>query len=435
MSVEAVETQTAETEVEETPSMEDALNGALDAMDSGDEAGGTEDAVGELGGADAAAAAGEGGEADAAGDDDAGESAAGAEADAGEGEAAAEGEDAGAEAAAEGAETDEGEEAAAEPQLVDGRDITKAPTSWKAEASAEFDKLPEAVRREIHRREEDIHRGIEQYKGAAQFGSDMAKVVQPYRETLESLQVAPSQLMDAALQFEKTMHSGSPEQRVEMFQRLAQAYGLEVGENGLMPSQTPGEGQSADPRYQQLEQKYQTLEQKMTEREQAEQQREAERQREAVRSEIAEFRKDPKNGLYDVVQDQMARLLKEGSAETLRQAYDISVLQNPTALERLKSDMEFIGQVKDDVLNIVKSGQGADLKDAYDKAIWINPATRSKLISRQKDAERKSAAEKAAAAKKADQLNVASRATPSEKASGKGTTDEALNAALDEVMG
>lgn len=272
-------------------------------------------------------------------------------------------------------------------QLVNGKDIAKPPGSWTPEAATEFAKLPENVRKEIHKREEDFHKGIEQYRGAAQFGTDMAKQFQPYQKMLEATRIAPSDLVHAALQFEYTVRTGTPEQKLQIIHDLAKAYGVNL------TGEAEDEGEPADPRFVSLIEKVNGFETKLAEKERQEQeakQREEQAERERIRSDIAAFASDPKN--------------------------------------------EFYGQVKDDMLQIIKSGQGADLRDAYDKAIWINPVTREKLIAKQREAERKSAAERAAAAKKANQTNVVPRATPPGKATGKGTLDEALGSAIDTAL-
>jgi hypothetical protein len=278
----------------------------------------------------------------------------------------------------------------ADPQLVDGKDITKAPVSWKAEAAIEFSKLPEAVRKEVHKREEDIHRGIEQYKGAATFGVEVARQFQPYQPMMQALKHAPTDIINSALQFEYAMHTGSKEQKIEVFRNLAKSYGLIEEQPELGPDGKPIQ---PDPKFTALESKIQTLEGKLTAKERADQQAE-ERRVEAARSEISkeitDFANDPKN--------------------------------------------EFYGLVKDDMLKTIQSGQAADLRDAYDKAVWVNPVTRGKLIARQQEADRKSAAEKAAEARKANLVNVTPRATPAGKAASKGTLEESLGAALDEQL-
>lgn len=292
----------------------------------------------------------------------------------------------------EGEQAGEGEQPT--EQIVDGRDIAKAPTTWKPEAQAEYAKLPETVRKEIHKREEDFHRGIEQYRGAAQFGQDIAKEFQPYQKMLESIKVAPSQMVNAALQFEYQIRTGTPEQKLDLMHRLAKAYGV-----NLDGSATETDDENAEiighPFFQQLKQELDGVKSQLTAREQREKE-EAEKaeqaERERIRNDIAAFQSDSKN--------------------------------------------EFYGQVKGQMLQLIQSGQATDLKDAYDKAVWINPEVRAKLIARQQETERKETekAERAAKARKAANLNVAPRATPPGKATGKGTMEEALGSALDEAL-
>lgn len=309
---------------------------------------------------------------------------------------------------------------AVEPEIVNGRDITKAPTTWKAEAQAKYNELPKEVRAEIHRREEDMFRGIEQYKTAASFGTDIAKQLQPHREFLEKYQYTPQHLLHSVVEFERVMRGDSRDDKIGLLQKIAKTYGL------ISETDDQGNAVTPDPRYEALETKYKNLETKLTETEQT-------RQREAVKQEWESFKADPKHAMVSMVQGEMAQLISSKQAGDLDTAYAMAVLNNDQALQSLTAEMEFIGQVKDDVLKEIQLGQGADLKSAYDKVVWINPVTRAKLISRQNETERKQAAEKAAAARKASRTNVTPRATPRGKTSGKGTTEDALNAALDEM--
>ena len=53
------------------------------------------------------------------------------------------------------------------------------PNTWKKDVAAKWNALPPEVRAEVARREADFHKGIEQYRGAAQFAAAMDKAIQP----------------------------------------------------------------------------------------------------------------------------------------------------------------------------------------------------------------------------------------------------------------
>jgi hypothetical protein len=285
--------------------------------------------------------------------------------------------------------------APAQPEMVEGRDIAKAPSTWRAEAGTEFAKLPRAVREEIHRREESMFKGIEQYKGAAKFGQDIATQFKPYQKMLEATQLAPTDIINAGLQFEYIMRAGTPEKKVELLKNIAQSYGVDLAQ---IAPQRDSNGNVIEPvapsaEIVALQKQVQALTHQLSQREQREQnaqQQEEQRTLAEIRKEITDFANDPKN--------------------------------------------EFYSLVRADVLALIQ-GQGLSLKDAYDKAIWANPDSRATLQARQLEDDRKKAAEKAAAADKANRVNVTPRATPTGKTAGKGTLDSALNSAVDAAFG
>lgn len=150
-------------------------------------------------------------------------------------------------------------------------DLTRAPNSWKPAARAEFAKLPEAIRAEIHRRENDAAAGVQQLLPDAQLGKSMREVVAPYKALIDAEaggkpEVAFAELMKTAA----ILRMGTPEQKRNVVLGVARQYGVDLS----LPAQTAQPGQPAqpqvfqDPRVDQLLQHLQTQEQQ---RQQAEQ--------------------------------------------------------------------------------------------------------------------------------------------------------------------
>ena len=70
--------------------------------------------------------------------------------------------------------------------------VVPPPNTWKKEAASEWAKLPPLVQQEVARREADFHKGIEQYKSAAQFAQAVGQAIQPHLQTMQQLGVASS---------------------------------------------------------------------------------------------------------------------------------------------------------------------------------------------------------------------------------------------------
>jgi len=63
-----------------------------------------------------------------------------------------------------------------------------APNTWKKEVAQLYGALPEPVRQEIHRREEDFHKGIAQYRDAAAFGNSMFEDISPHFDVMRQVE-------------------------------------------------------------------------------------------------------------------------------------------------------------------------------------------------------------------------------------------------------
>ena len=198
---------------------------------------------------------------------------------------------------------------------------TRAPSSWTKEGQAEFLKLPPGVlRNEILRREESMHKGIEQYKGAAQRAQAYDEVVQPYTPLLQQLGVQPQEAIRALLSAESQLRNGSPAQKAQMTLKLISDYGID--RDAVLQALQGGELPQVDPAYQRLEQEVQLIKSQQTERERIERARESE----ALNSEIARFSQGKEH--FEAVRDDMAALIQVGKAKTLEEAYQKAIRLN-----------------------------------------------------------------------------------------------------------
>lgn len=251
----------------------------------------------------------------------------------------------------------------------------RAPSSWRKEAQAEFAKLPSLVKDEILRREDSIHKGIEQYKGAAQRGQAYDEVVQPYTPLLQQLGVQPQEAIRALLSAESQLRNGSPAQKAQMTLKLISDYGID--RDAVLQALQGGELPQVDPAYQRLEQEVQLIRSQQTERERIERARESE----ALNSEIARFSQGKEH--FEAVRDDMAALIQVGKAKTL--------------------------------------------DEAYQKAIRLNDEVWNAVQAKQRAAEQAELAKRAKEAKRSASVNVASRGVIQPKAA-VGSWDDSISA-------
>lgn len=135
-------------------------------------------------------------------------------------------------------------EAPAEP-ADPTRDINRAPSTWKPAARAEYDKLPPAIKAEVHRREQDFMAGQSQLLPDAQLGKSMREVVAPYKALIDAEaggrpEVAFAELMKTAA----VLRMGTPEQKRNVVLGVAKQYGVDLG---LPPPAQPGQQPSGQP--------------------------------------------------------------------------------------------------------------------------------------------------------------------------------------------
>ena len=228
--------------------------------------------------------------------------------------------------------------------------VPEAPKTWRKEAVEQWEALPDAVRSEVLKREEDMFRGLETYKADANFGRSLKPALEPYLPVLQHFGIDPAQQISSLMQAHHTLALGTPQQKAELFQRLAADYGVDL--DGLAAAAPV----FVDPAVQALQSQVQSLQNTLTAREHGEWQAKMA----AITSEIDAFAADPKNVHFDTVANDIAMMLKSGAAKTLQ--------------------------------------------EAYEKAVWATPVTRQQEIARQQrdavEKQRKEAADKARTAKR-----------------------------------
>lgn len=279
------------------------------------------------------------------------------------------------------------EEAATEPVVAPvPTKFAKPPSSYSPAETADWEKTPETVRAAIHRREEDMHRGLGSYKQLADIGKLFDTEFRPYEAMIRSAGTTAPQLVRNWLNTEYQLQTATPQKKAEIFAQYAKAYGIDMEAAATAYQSGPAATPPPDPTVENLRKEVLDL---RTSREK-EIQEAQQREQDSVRKEVEAFATSPGHEHYDTVKLDMAALLKEGRAQTLQ--------------------------------------------EAYDNAMYANPTTRKILETKQLEANRAKAAEKAAAAKKAASTNVAKRGTPPAKPV-VGTMDDTLRAKFRELTG
>jgi len=247
-------------------------------------------------------------------------------------------------------------------------DINAIPDTWKSHLKEKFAALDPELKAEIHRREGDIFKGVEQWRQAADVGQRYHNAMAPFMPILRAHNIDPIEHVNTLMSAHHSLSVGTQEQKLDMFRRIGKEYGLDIAKLVEQEAAAASGDTYETPEVKALRLQLESVNSRLSAREQAEQQ-----QRVAeISRKVDAFANDPANVYFEEVYQQMVPLIRA----------------NP----------------------------GIDLKAAYEQALWANPITRGKENARLQQQEREAAA--AVAAKQKEQDDA--RAKAAKKSSGFG---------------
>jgi hypothetical protein len=228
---------------------------------------------------------------------------------------------------------------AEEPELVaEASDVPdeeiKRPTTWKKEYvevwnkmqegkpldKAEFAKFAEYA----NQREAEYKKGVSAYKNEADNARQLTDALGPFVPELQAQGIHPVAWISNLGRAHMVLSKAPYDQKVQMFHRLAQDYGIQLNSDSLqMPEQA-----YVDPYQQQLMQQLQATQQQV-------QQLSAIREQEENARLSNEISRVSSNKVafphFEMVREDMAQLLERGLAQDLETAYAKAVRMNDEA--------------------------------------------------------------------------------------------------------
>ena len=243
--------------------------------------------------------------------------------------------------------------------------------SWKKEAQATLSQLPPETQRMIQEREEQFHKGIEQYKQDAYQGRVLNKALAPHMEYLNQVGVAPDVAISTLIQAEKVLRTADPQTKTQMFMKLAHDYGIDVNSLTNVPF---------DPYKYQLEQQLQAQ------------------------------------------QAQLAQIMQ--SRQIAEEA------QLGQTIEQFAQQHEYFDEVRETMADLLDKGLASDLNDAYSKAIRLNDNVFARTTQNSGQANQVQRANNAAKAAKAAAVQVKGSPVGGMKPTEARSTEEAVRNAM-----
>ena len=224
--------------------------------------------------------------------------------------------------AVELANKDEAQEAAEEVKPV------TRPSTWKKEYVQIWDKMEagEQISKEdfikfaeyANQRESEYKKGVSTYKAEADRARSYEEAIAPFIPELQAQNISPAAWINNLGRAHMILTKAPYEQKVQMFQRLAQDYGIQLNGENVAPIQQDAYTQQLMNQLNQVNQEVSTIKSRF-------QQEENQR----LMNEIEKYRSDvEKYPHFDVVREEMAQLLELGKAQDLETAYKKAVRMN-----------------------------------------------------------------------------------------------------------
>jgi hypothetical protein len=220
-------------------------------------------------------------------------------------------------------EAEEVEEVQEEPALA-------RPSTWKKEYLPIWDKLTsgEALTKEeaiklaqySNQRESEYKKGVSTYKAEADRARELENAIAPFAQEFQSQGITPAAWINNLGRALMILSKAPPAQKIQIFQRLAQDYGIQLNNEGQFaaPPQVDAYTQQLMNQLNMVNQEVSTIKGRFQQEEESRLNNEIQR----VRSNVEKFPH------FDVVREEMAQLLELGQAQDLETAYAKAVRLN-----------------------------------------------------------------------------------------------------------
>ena len=195
------------------------------------------------------------------------------------------------------------------------------PTTWKKEYLPIWDKIQNGEELSsderkkhleyLNQRESEYKKGVNTYKAEADRFKPLDEAIAPFRDHLRQQNINEAQWINNLGRAHMILSQAPPEQKIQMFHRLAQDYGIQLNQGQMQKQQI-------DPYTQQLMQQLQNMNQEVGTIKSRYEQEENNRLMSEINRVATNVEKFPH---FESVRETMAQLLEKGYAQDLEGAY------------------------------------------------------------------------------------------------------------------
>ena len=208
----------------------------------------------------------------------------------------------------------------------------KPPVSWKPAIREKWKNLPPEVKAEVHRREADIQKGLQQASGYRKVAEEYLNTVKPFQSLMQSMGASPSQAIQTVMGTVAQLSQGTNTQKAQIIAQVIKDYGVsvEVLDQVLSGQQVSDEPEDAI--LSKFEEKLRPIYGFMEQLQGADQAQTGAIQTKAM-DDLNSFVSDPTNDFIEDVRETMADYLEVAGRNqrvmTLKEAYDRACQDNP----------------------------------------------------------------------------------------------------------
>lgn len=113
-------------------------------------------------------------------------------------------------------------------QQLGAQKYPNAPGTWKPEAREHWNNIPEQIREEIHRREKDATRALNDSTSARKFSQEFERTIQPYLGFIAAENSTPLQAVSNMMQTAAVLRVGTAQQKVDAIAHIIRAFGVDL---------------------------------------------------------------------------------------------------------------------------------------------------------------------------------------------------------------
>ena len=222
---------------------------------------------------------------------------------------------------AENIQANEPTESNEEPQV-------SRPSTWKKEYVSIWDKMEkgEQINKDdfvkfaeyANQRESEYKKGVSTYKAEADRAKGYEEAIAPFAPDLQRRGIEPTQYIQNLARADQILTNAPYQQKVQLFQRLAQDYGIQLNGENVAPIQQDAYTQQLMNQLNMVNQEVSNIKGRFAQEENQRLMGEIER----VRSDVEKFPH------FDAVREEMAQILELGKAQNLETAYVKAVRMN-----------------------------------------------------------------------------------------------------------